>query len=292
MEELGSVGRPPAGSMLFDALRANRVQFIVLAILVGALYLPILSPMFSELYSDPNYSHGLLVPFISGYFLYRRLDELKAATVKESNWGLPIVIFGIFLLIVSYVGTEYFTMRSSFIVVLAGLVVFFLGYEVFKASAFSIAYLFFMVPLPYLIYDSIAFPLKLMVSKYSVIALKAMGIIVWREGNIIMFPNIELEVADACSGIRSLMSLIALTVAFAYIFHKSNPKRVILVLSAIPVAILANGLRVISTGILAQHWGAAAAEGFFHEFAGFAVFALAILIVLMIGALLRRLGGE
>jgi exosortase len=147
-----------------------------------------------------------------------------------------------------------------------------------------------MVPLPYIVYDAIAFPLKLLVAKVSVATLKAVGVIVWREGNIIMFPNVTLEVADACSGLRSLMSLLAIGVSYAFIFHNSRPQRILLILMAVPIAMISNMFRVIATGFLAQYYGAAAAEGFFHEFAGLAVFALAMGLLLLTGMILRRIG--
>ncbi len=156
--------------------------------------------------------------------------------------------------------------------------------------ALPIGFLIFMVPLPYIVYDALAFPLKLFVAKFSVISLKAMGVIVLREGNIIMFPNTVLEVADACSGLRSLMSLIALAVAFAFMSQKTSFKRTFLILMAVPIAILTNMIRVIVTGFLAQYYGAAAAEGFFHEFAGLAVFALAMVLLVLSGTLLRKVG--
>lgn len=278
-----------AGS-LFEVIKAQKLWFGALLVLLGALYYPILVTLAGELYNDPNYSHGLLVPFISGYFLYTRIDELKATPVKPSNWGLVVIAAGVGLMLIGFLGAEHFTVRISMVVLLAGMVLYFLGTRVFRVAAFPIAFLFFAVPLPYILYDMAAFPLKLMVSKYSVMFLKGVGIMVWREGNIITFPNIELEVADACSGIRSLMSLIALGTAFAYITQRSKLKMAVVILSAIPVAIFANAVRVIATGILARHWGAQAAEGFFHEFAGLAVFALAIAIVVGIGTILRRVG--
>jgi exosortase len=119
-----------------------------------------------------------------------------------------------------------------------------------------------------------------------------MGVVIIREGNILMLPATTLEVADACSGIRSLVSLLALAVAFAVFTQKSMVKRVIMVVSAIPIAIFTNGLRVVVTGILAQYWGAQAAEGFFHEFAGLAVFGVALVMLAGLGALLRKVGGK
>ena len=265
MEKLGSgaIAAPSGGQAngIFEVIKGQRLWFAVLALLLAAIYYPVVVPLVGELYNDPNYSHGLLVPFISGYFLYVRMDELRSVPVVPSNWGLPVFLAGVLLLILGYLGAEHFTMRVSSVVVLAGIVLYFLGAGILRIAAFPIAFLFFAVPLPYIVYDMIAFPLKLMVSKYSVMFLKGVGVMVWREGNIISFPNIELEVADACSGIRSLMSLITLGTAFAYVTQRSKVMMALVVLSAIPVAIFANAVRVIATGILASV-GAQAAEGF------------------------------
>jgi len=148
-----------------------------------------------------------------------------------------------------------------------------------------------MVPIPYIVYDAFAFPLKMFVTKVSVGFLQTIGVVVMREGNILMFPSTTLEVADACSGIRSIMSLLALSVAYGFFLRVSPLKRLIIALSAFPIAIVTNALRVIVTGILAQWWGSKAAEGFFHEFAGLAVFGVAIVLLVGLGALLGR-GGK
>jgi|SRR5208283_80690 len=273
-----------------DSIKTYRVQFIVTLLLLAGLYYPVVPSMVKQWYDDPNYSHGFLVPLIAGYFLSLRLQDLKKVPVRPARKGLFLLISGLLMLALAYVGTELFTMRASLIVVVAGIILYLFGTDVLKTMALPVGYLIFMVPLPAVIYDSFAFPLKLFVTKYSVLFLKATGVIVWREGNIIMLPDTVLEVADACSGMRSIMSLLALSVAFAFVSQRSKAKRLILILSAIPIAIVTNSCRVIVTGILAQHWGAAAAEGFFHEFAGMAVFGLGIVLLVSLGALLRRIG--
>ncbi len=258
--------------------------------LISVVYATIVPDMVSDWNNDPNYSHGFLVPVIAGYFFWQNKSELYTASVKPSNLGLVIILASLAQLVVGIAGTEYFTMRSSLVFLLAGIVLYWFGWEVLKVLALPIGFLIFMVPLPYIVYDALAFPLKLFVAKFSVISLKAMGVIVLREGNIIMFPNTVLEVADACSGLRSLMSLIALAVAFAFMSQKTSFKRTFLILMAVPIAILTNMIRVIVTGFLAQYYGAAAAEGFFHEFAGLAVFALAMVLLVLSGTLLRKVG--
>lgn len=269
----------------------NRVLWLHLLAVFGLLaviYASIVPGMAAQWWEDPNYSHGFLVPLASAYFLWERRQELARAQAGGGLLGLPLLLGGLALLAFGYAGTEYFTMRLSLVVVLAGIVLFWFGREVFRVSAFPLGFLAFMVPLPYIVYDALAFPLKLLVAKYSVICLKLMGVVVAREGNIIMFPTIVLEVADACSGLRSLVSLIALGVVYAMISQKSLLPRLLLVALTVPIAIVTNMARVIATGFLAQYYGAAAAEGFFHEFAGMAVFGMAMVLLLLAGTLLRR----
>ena len=272
-----------------EAVHRYKIYLILTLLLLSGLYFSIVPDMVRQWYFDDNYSHGFLVPVITGYFIYSRWNDVKDVEVAPSNLGLLIILLGLMQLTLSTLGTEFFTMRSSLIVLLAGVILFLFGKGVMKILAFPIAYLIFMVPIPYIVYDALAFPLKLIVAKYSVVVLRMLSIPVMREGNIIMFPAITLEVADACSGIRSLMSLLALSTAYAMYLAVSSWKKVILILMAVPIAILTNGLRVFVTGLLAQYWGAKAAEGFFHEFAGLAVFALAMVLIFLAGAALRRI---
>ena len=271
-----------------ESLKVYRWYFIGLLLLLIALYARIVPGMVIQWSQDENYSHGFLVPLIAGYFVYIRWAELKDSPATPWKAGLLLVFFALFQLLVGWLGTEYFTMRSSLIVLLAGLSLSLFGVTIFRILTLPLAYLFFMVPIPYIIYDSMAFPLKLFVTKVSVQTLKAVGIVVMREGNIIMFPAITLEVADACSGIRSLVSLLALAVAYAFFIRIATWKRWLLICSAVPIAVFTNATRVIVTGFLAQYWGEKAAQGFFHEFAGMAVFALAMVMLVSLGTLLSR----
>jgi exosortase len=274
-----------------DSLKQYRLQLFLVLPLIAGMYYKIIPDMVTVWSKDENYSHGFLVPVIAGYFFWQRWPELKDRLVKPDATGLVVIIWSVLQLLVAWLGTEYFTMRTSIIVLLAGMILFWFGREILKGMALPLCYLVFMVPIPYIIYDLIAFPLKLFVTKVSVSFLKIVGVVVMREGNIIMFPTTTLEVADACSGIRSLLSLLAIAVAYAYLSRTSNIRRWIIILSAVPIAVATNSLRVIITGILAQWWGAKAAQGFFHEFAGMAVFVLAMVMLVAFGELLRRTGG-
>ncbi len=261
---------------------------LLVVFMVGVLYAPVVPGMVSDWYHDPNYSHGFLIPLIAAYFAWERWPQLKEAEYDINIWGLVVIAGSLLLLVFGYAGTEYFSMRVSLVFLLAGLLLYFCGFEVLRILVLPLVFLLFMVPLPYIVYDALAFPLKLLVTKYSVAALKFLGIVVWREGNIIIFPETVLEVADACSGMRSLMSLLAISTAYAFMLKSSNRRRLLLLLLALPIAVLTNMLRVIGTGILAQYYGAAAAQGFFHEFAGLVVFGLAMALLILVGTFLSR----
>ncbi len=274
-----------------DMMKQRDVLGLTVALIagLGILYWPIVAPMVRQWAADDNYSHGFLVPFIAGYLAWMRRDALGAARIAPSNAGLAVVLFGLGMLLLGWLGTEYFTMRSSLVFVLTGCVLYLLGWPMTKVLLPPLAYLLLMIPIPYVIYDAAAFPLKLLVTKVSVLALKALGVVLWQEGNIIMFPEITLEVADACSGLRSIMSLLALGSAYALVLHSSLRDRVVLIVATLPIAVLTNCLRVIATGVLAQYYGSAAAEGFFHEFAGLFIFFVAVAMFVGLGALLRKL---
>jgi exosortase len=269
--------------------KVSILSFIIFITAFGFLYWNTVFEMVKDWYIDENYSHGFLIPVISGYFFWQKKDILKSVAASPSTSGLFILISGIGIYLIGYLSGEQFTMRFSMLIVLAGAIVFTYGIEFFKAVSFPVSYLLFMIPLPYLIYDSVAFPLKLLVSKVSVEFLSLIGILVMREGNIIHLADTTLEVADACSGIRSIISLLALSTAIAYVTQKGWIKRLILILLAVPIAVFVNSIRVIVTGILAEKYGAKAAEGFFHEFAGLVIFGLAIFILIISAILLGKM---
>lgn len=270
-----------------ESLHRYRFELLLTGILMSVLYGTVVSGMVVDWYRDENYSHGFLVPLIAGYFVYDRWDELKSVRVVPAMAGFLVIMFALLQLMIGTVGLEYFTIRSSLIVLIAGIVLFFWGREIFKAVRLPILYLLFMVPLPYIVYNALAFPLKQFVSYVSVGFMKLIGVTVVRDGNIIMFPSISLEVADACSGIRSLVSILALSIAYAFFLPLSNLKRWIIILASVGIALFTNALRVIITGILANYRGAAAAQGFFHEFAGMSVFVLAMVMLVAVGLVLR-----
>lgn len=240
-------------------------------------------------FDDPNYSHGFLIPIISLYILWQRRNILKTIETTSAQIGYLPLVMGISLYAVGTIGDESFTRGLSFIFVISGLVLVLYGKEIFIRASFSIAYLVFMIPLPYYIYNELTVPLKLIAAKISTEILHFFSYPIFRDGNILQLPNITLEVADACSGIRSILSITALAVAMAWIFHKVFWKRICLSVLSIPIALSVNVIRVVVTGILSYHFGEKMAKGFFHDFSGLVIFSLALIMVFGSNILLLRL---
>jgi exosortase len=214
------------------------------------------------------------------------------ARIEPSWWGLLPLALSTITLVVGRLGVELMNMRVSFVFALIGIVLLLLGRQVFRILAFPLCFLFLMVPLPQSLVNPVAFPLQLIAADWAVQVLYYLHIPALREGNIIHLPNTTLFVAEACSGLRSLMALITLGVVFAYFFRKSWGERIIIVLSAIPIAIVVNAMRVTITGILTYRFGEKAAEGAIHEFQGLITFGAAFLLLLGEAWLLAKLWPE
>jgi exosortase len=255
---------------------------VALVILVAiAVYLPIISSLVSQWASDENYSHGFLIVPFAIYFAWAERARLAAAPVQPSSAGLLVVCGSLLLLIAGLFGAELFLARISLVGVLAGSVLFLFGWRHLRLLAFPIALLVLMVPLPALVFNQIAFPLQLFASRVGELVLTTAGIPVLREGNILELSTTRLEVAQACSGIRSLVSLVTLGVILGKLNEPRRWARVVLALAAIPIAIIENAARVAGTG-LAAHWiGPEAAEGFIHVFSGWVMFVLAFGLLLL-----------
>jgi len=266
-------------------------KILFLSMPVLFIYYDILYEMGLDWWRDENYSHGFLIPIVSLYLVAKRWDSLKRDPISPSWWGPVLVAWGLFVLIIGVAGAELFTMRISFIFVIVGLILCLFGKDVLKSLSFPIFFLVFMIPLPYIVYNSLTLPLKIIASKLAVYFLSPLGIPVFREGSIIYFPEMTLEVVEACSGIRSLMALIALGTLFSYFFQSSLLRRILLVSSTIPIAILANALRITITGVLAFYLGLKVAHGFFHYLSGWLVFLIAFVCLMLINICLNRIKG-
>lgn len=263
------------------------IGFGVCTVLVLILFYPVLTSLVQDWINLPDFSHGFLVPLVSCYLIWERRAKLSGSA-RPDNWGLVLLAFGIVLLMFGRLAAEFFIQRISILVVIAGIVLFIFGRERLKTIAFPLAFLLLMIPLPSILLQKITFPLQLFASRCAADALELLSIPVLREGNMIYLSNTSLEVAEACSGIRSMISLLTLGILFAYFTKKILWQRIVLVLACIPVTILVNAFRVSVTGFLAYHYGAKVAGGFFHEFSGFILFFMAVAMFYGLTLLLPR----
>lgn len=248
----------------------------LLAILLGWLYAPVAAPLVQQWWEDPNYSHGFIVPLFALYLIWTQRERIGRLTAKPNNGGLMVILMGLGAYYLGTLGSELFVTRASFFIVLAGLILFLGGLTYIKTLAFPLGYLVFMIPLPAIVFNAVAFPLQILASRLGTFGMQVMSIPVLREGNLLYLPNMTMEVVEACSGIRSLISLLALATAFAYFSTKGFRKRLALVISAVPIALVTNALRVTVMGALAHWVSVEAAEGFFHYFSGWVVFLFAM----------------
>lgn len=251
------------------------------------VYGGVVSSLVRQWASDDNYSHGFFIIPLALYCAWERRQQLQQARVRSSAIGLAVLGASLLVFAAGVLAAELFLARISLVGVIAGVVLFVWGREHLRILAFPIALLPLMVPLPTLVFNQLAFPLQLFASRIGETAIAAAGIPVLREGNVLELPNTTLAVAEACSGIRSLVSLITLSVVLAYFTERRVWIRSAIVAASIPIAVVANAARVAGTG-LASHWfGRAAAEGFFHGFSGWLMFAVAFAGLLAVQRVLR-----
>jgi exosortase len=244
-------------------------------LLLTGVYATVIYRMVAQWSNDADMSHGFFVPVIAGFIVWQRRAEIAGLKARPSWWGLALVLWGGVQLFVATLGAELFLARTALVITLIGSVWFLGGTVLVRKLAFPLFLLFFMVPIPALIYNSITFPLQLFASRLADHALTALSIPVLREGNILELPNQTLSVVEACSGIRSLLSLTFLSLVYGYFFEKRVWLRVVLFFSTVPIAILANGSRVTLTGILTEV-KPELAEGFFHTASGWVIFMIGL----------------
>ena len=261
------------------AVRSWWWQAGVLLLLTGYLYLNIVPALVMDWWNDPNFSHGFIVPIFSGFLVWQNRARLAALPVRPSWLGLAIVAGALCVLTVGVLGAELFLQRSSLVLLLAGLIVQFLGWQHLRALLFPWAFLFLMLPIPAILFNRITLPLQFLASELGSAIMAALGVPVLLQGNVIQLPTMVLQVVEACSGIRSLMSLCTVALIYGYLLESKVWPRVLLALAAIPIAVVANGLRVAGTGILGHYWSPAAAEGFFHNFSGWIIFVLSLILL-------------
>lgn len=258
---------------------------MLLAMLM-VMFMPIFPDMFRVWLRDSSNSHCLLVPLISLYLIYLKRQKIQRQEAGPSSWGIMILAGSLVVYLLSYVGGIDLFARLSLVSSLIGLVFACWGWKVLRCLFFPLMFLFFMVPVPDSLVGLVSFPLQIFATKVSAWLIGALSIPVVREGNMLYFVQTQLEVAQACSGIRSMVSMLMLGFLLAYMSNQGWWGRTLLLISAIPIAVIANIVRVSGTGVLAHYLGDEVARGFLHGFSGMVVFAFGLgLLVLEFWAL-------
>jgi exosortase len=265
------------------------IQIVLLAIAFFILYNHTIIKLVKDWSTDQNFSHGFLVPFIAGYMIWNKKDTLSNVETNRNNGGLAFILMGMSLHLLGNIGAELFIMRSSMVFTIFGIILYSVGTRLTKMIIVPILYLFFMIPIPAIIWNKIAFPLQLFAAGISANVVNLIGISVLREGNILHLANTTLEVVDACSGLRSLTSLLALGGAFAYISNLKILSKWILFLLAVPIAVAVNVFRLTVTSVMAEKIGPETAQGFLHEVSGLFIFFLALILLFMAYILLLKI---
>ena len=247
-----------------------------ITVVVGIVYGPILLELGRDWSRDPNYSHGFLVPPIAGYLLWRGRKVLLSLPVSPSIVGLLGLLLAAMVLVLGVAGAEVFTQRVSFVLMLASLVLFLLGWRWLRSIAFPVAFLLLAVPMPYIVYYSLTGPLQAFAAKCAIVGLNGVGVPALIQGNMIHLPETSLEVAEACSGIRSLYAFLALGALLAYFMVAPIWLRFFIFFSTIPLSVAGNAVRVWGSGLAAHLVGPEATQGTIHELFGLLVFATAL----------------
>jgi len=248
---------------------------------MAACYAPVLYHLVSQWYDDPDMGHGFFVPLIAGYIAWQIRDRITGLPPQPNWWGAVVMAWAAVQLYIATLGAELFLARTSLVISIIGAVLLLGGVKYVRVFAFPLFLLFFMVPIPTVVYNSLTFPLQLRASEAAEWAISSLGIPIIREGNVLELASQKLNVVEACSGIRSLLTLTFLSLVYGYFAEKRTWIRVVLFFSTIPIAILANAGRVTITGVVSEI-RADLAEGLFHEMEGWVIFmvAFAILVVL------------
>jgi exosortase D (VPLPA-CTERM-specific) len=260
-----------------------------LLLLIAWLYASVLAHLFLQWvgpHHDPNFEHGIFVPFFALFVLWHDRNTIKAIMPNPSWAGLPLIVLSMFVLVLGVLGADIFLPRVSLLILLAGLVILFEGWKFFRAVLFPWAFLILMIPIPALLINRVTFPLQMLASRLATGLLQLVGVPVLREGNMITLPAMQLDVAEACSGIRSLLSLVTLAIIYGYLMETRKWVRVALVCAAIPIAVAANAFRIFGTGMLVW-WGYEdKAEGFYHGLSGLLIFVVALILLFAVHRLI------
>jgi exosortase len=284
-------GEAVTGSPLLLSTTTLWPAALLVAMLL-ALYFRVVIKLVRDWIEIPDYSHGILIPFFVAFLIWDQRRALLSTPLKPSWFGLPLVAFGLFILLVGVFGADLFLSRVSFLLLAAGITWTLLGRPMLVQSKFIFFVMFLAIPLPAVLLNHITFPLQLFASQVAAWVLPIFQVPVLQDGNIIRLPAMPLEVAEACSGIRSLMSLFTVAVIFGYFVERGTLRRTLLALASIPIAVAANVARIVGTGLCVQYWDPVKALGFFHEFSGWLMFLVSMSCLYVIHSLLSRLAPE
>ena len=277
---------------LHESIMKNFFKTYTKELMAAAMYLAAYVPMMIWMWDrwfarDSYYSHGILIPFVTIYLIWQKREELALIEKAKSAWGLPLIITGMLMHAFASLMRVYFISGFSMLIVLVGLILFFYGFAVFRKILFPVLFLVFMIPVPLVIITNISFKMKIFAAEIATTVLNNSGIPAIREGSVIRMRHAQVIVDDVCSGLRSLISLMALGSIFAYWMKSTMTKRGILFLTTVPIAIITNVFRVIFLSSVAEIWGAQYAAGILHDISGFLVFALAFVLLYIIGRILE-----
>jgi exosortase len=265
----------------------SRLPYILLSLLLVAIYYRVIGKLVLDWYTDPDFSHGFLVPPFAAFLLWDKRKAIRDTPIGQSWAGVWLVLAAIFVLFLGVYGAELFLSRLSLVMLLGGLVWTLCGRAMLRQVRFPILVLLLGIPIPAVVFNQITFPLQILASKMASSLLPLFGVPVLRDGNVIQLPSMQLEVAEACSGIRSLMSLFAVAVFYGYFLEQSTWRRTLLAVASLPIAVIANAARIVGTGLCVQYWNPDKAVGFFHEFSGWLMFIVSLTCLYLLHSMMR-----
>jgi len=225
--------------------------------------------------------HGFFVPVVAAYIVWRKRDELLQLQTTPNLWGIALILWGFIQLVLGTLAADFFLARTAFIVSLVGVILTMGGVVLLRHLAFPLLLMVFMIRIPMFIYTQITFPLQLLASRIAEVTLDLMRIPVLRNGNVLELASQRLSVVEACSGIRSLLSLSFLSLVYAYFFDRKVWMRGALFVATVPIAIISNASRVTLTGILSEY-NPKLTEGFYHQFEGWTIFLIALIAMITV----------
>ena len=267
------------------------ILWVLAALVLAGIYAPVLAQMARIWWTDPYAGHGMFVPAFSAFFFWADRDRLRAGSGQMDPGGLLVILLALGTLMLGRWAESLLVQGVSVVIAAAGMVFWGFGARYLRRTAFPVGFLLFMVPLPRQVVDVVTLNLQVFAARFAGAVLGLLDIPFYQSGVLIELPTITLEVAEVCNGLRFLMALLVLTLAFAQVSQRSLPRKLLLVTSAIPSAILANAVRVATIAVAVHYIGPQMASGFIHNFIAKAVWVLTLIPLAALGLLLRRGGG-